>query len=108
MYGTVLAYIYFTDWFLCCPFPLPSLPNTIAGKTTPTTASTTSQVAVLPKVPGDSQKGTGPEGHPSVGNQGSPDSEAISVDGKEAGGAGRERERLRLSLAVCPLADLSR
>ncbi|XP_031432904.1 sema domain, transmembrane domain (TM), and cytoplasmic domain, (semaphorin) 6E isoform X1 [Clupea harengus] len=51
------------------------------GKTTPTTASTTSQVAVLPKVPGDSQKGTGPEGHPSVGNQGSPDSEAISVEG---------------------------
>ncbi|KAL2084502.1 hypothetical protein ACEWY4_020020 [Coilia grayii] len=51
------------------------------GKTTPTTASTTSQAAVIPKVPGDSQKGTGPEGHPSVGNQGSPDSEAISVEG---------------------------
>ncbi|XP_076136807.1 sema domain, transmembrane domain (TM), and cytoplasmic domain, (semaphorin) 6C isoform X1 [Alosa pseudoharengus] len=52
------------------------------GKTTPTTtASTTSQAAVLPKVPGDSQKGTGPEGHPSVGDQGSPDSEAISVEG---------------------------
>lgn len=91
----------FTDSFLCCPppplpssssCPPPPLPNTITGKTTPTASSTTSQVPVLPKVPGDSKKGTGPEGDPSVGNQGSPDSEAISVEGKEAGGSG-ERER---------------
>uniref|UniRef100_A0AAY4B6F8 Sema domain-containing protein n=1 Tax=Denticeps clupeoides TaxID=299321 RepID=A0AAY4B6F8_9TELE len=50
-------------------------------KTSPTSASTTNQVAVLPKVPGDTQKGTGPEGRPPVGNQGSPDSEAVSVEG---------------------------
>lgn len=55
------------------------------GKTTPTTASTTIQVAVLPKAPSDSPKGVpgpeGEEGEPSVGTQGSPDSEAISVEG---------------------------
>ncbi|XP_029596238.1 semaphorin-6D [Salmo trutta] len=61
--------------------------NTLAdsayGKTTPTTtASTTIQVAPFPKVAGDSERGTGPDGGPPVpvGDQGSPDSEPISVE----------------------------
>ncbi|KAM9405574.1 semaphorin-6D-like isoform 1-T11 [Salvelinus alpinus] len=60
-----------------------TLADSAYGKTTPTTtASTTNQVAPFPKVAGDSERGTGPDGGPpvSVGDQGSPDSEPISVE----------------------------
>lgn len=50
------------------------------GKTTPTSASTTYQGAAFPKEAGDPQRGTGPDGPPRVGEQGSPDSEPISVE----------------------------
>ncbi|XP_030639975.1 sema domain, transmembrane domain (TM), and cytoplasmic domain, (semaphorin) 6C [Chanos chanos] len=53
------------------------------GKTTPTTTSTTNQAADLPKMPGDSQKGTGAAGHPAEGDggvRGSPATEAINVE----------------------------
>ncbi|KAM6994362.1 sema domain, transmembrane domain (TM), and cytoplasmic domain, (semaphorin) 6C isoform 1-T1 [Tautogolabrus adspersus] len=50
------------------------------GKTTPTSASTTFHGAAFPKEAGDPERGTGPDGPPSVGEQGSPDSEPISVE----------------------------
>ncbi|XP_067365450.1 sema domain, transmembrane domain (TM), and cytoplasmic domain, (semaphorin) 6C isoform X1 [Channa argus] len=50
------------------------------GKTTPTSASTTYQGAAFPKEAGDPERGTGPDGPPPVGEQGSPDSEPISVE----------------------------
>ncbi|XP_042279544.1 sema domain, transmembrane domain (TM), and cytoplasmic domain, (semaphorin) 6E isoform X1 [Thunnus maccoyii] len=50
------------------------------GKTTPTSASTTYHGAASPKEAGDPERGTGPDGPPSVGEQGSPDSEPISVE----------------------------
>ncbi|XP_042345135.1 LOW QUALITY PROTEIN: sema domain, transmembrane domain (TM), and cytoplasmic domain, (semaphorin) 6E [Plectropomus leopardus] len=49
------------------------------GKTTPTSASTTYHGAAFPKEAGDPERGTGPDGRP-VGEQGSPDSEPISVE----------------------------
>uniref|UniRef100_A0A665TEC7 Semaphorin-6D-like n=1 Tax=Echeneis naucrates TaxID=173247 RepID=A0A665TEC7_ECHNA len=51
-----------------------------AGKTTPTSASTTHHGAAFPKEAGDPERGTGPDGPPPVGEQGSPDSEPISVE----------------------------
>ena len=68
---------------------LPLLPfTTTTGKTTPTSASTTYQGAAFPKEAGDPERGTGPDGPPPVGEQGSPDSEPISVEmeGKGKGG----------------------
>uniref|UniRef100_A0A3B4BF67 Sema domain-containing protein n=1 Tax=Periophthalmus magnuspinnatus TaxID=409849 RepID=A0A3B4BF67_9GOBI len=67
------------------PSPLPPsfLPppfTTTAGKTTPTSASTTNQGPAFPKEAGDPHRGTGPEGPPRVREQGSPDSEPISVE----------------------------
>ncbi|KAK2845129.1 hypothetical protein Q5P01_011788 [Channa striata] len=50
------------------------------GKTTPTSASTTNHGAAFPKEAGDPERGTGPDGPPPVGEQGSPDSEPISVE----------------------------
>nr|XP_020471142.1 semaphorin-6D-like isoform X1 [Monopterus albus]XP_020471143.1 semaphorin-6D-like isoform X1 [Monopterus albus]XP_020471144.1 semaphorin-6D-like isoform X1 [Monopterus albus]XP_020471145.1 semaphorin-6D-like isoform X1 [Monopterus albus]XP_020471146.1 semaphorin-6D-like isoform X1 [Monopterus albus] len=50
------------------------------GKTTPTSASTTYHGAALPKEAGDPERGTGPDDPPPVGEQGSPDSEPISVE----------------------------
>ncbi|XP_041844037.1 sema domain, transmembrane domain (TM), and cytoplasmic domain, (semaphorin) 6E isoform X1 [Melanotaenia boesemani] len=50
------------------------------GKTTPTSASTTYHGAAFPKEAGDSERGTGPDRPPPVGEQGSPDSEPISVE----------------------------
>ncbi|KAG8009750.1 Semaphorin-6D [Nibea albiflora] len=50
------------------------------GKTTPTSASTTYHGAAFPKEAGDPERGTGPDGPPPVGEQGSPDSEPISVE----------------------------
>ncbi|XP_069568044.1 sema domain, transmembrane domain (TM), and cytoplasmic domain, (semaphorin) 6C isoform X2 [Brachyistius frenatus] len=51
------------------------------GKTTPTTsASTTYHGAAFPKEAGDPERGTGPDRPPPVGEQGSPDSEPISVE----------------------------
>ncbi|XP_062255279.1 sema domain, transmembrane domain (TM), and cytoplasmic domain, (semaphorin) 6E isoform X1 [Platichthys flesus] len=50
------------------------------GKTTPTSASTTYHGAASPKEAGDPERGTGPDGPPPVGEQGSPDSEPISVE----------------------------
>ncbi|XP_029359390.1 sema domain, transmembrane domain (TM), and cytoplasmic domain, (semaphorin) 6C [Echeneis naucrates] len=50
------------------------------GKTTPTSASTTHHGAAFPKEAGDPERGTGPDGPPPVGEQGSPDSEPISVE----------------------------
>ncbi|XP_043972500.1 sema domain, transmembrane domain (TM), and cytoplasmic domain, (semaphorin) 6E isoform X1 [Gambusia affinis] len=50
------------------------------GKTTPTSASTTHHGAAFPKEAGDSERGTGPDRLPPVGEQGSPDSEPISVE----------------------------
>ncbi|KAF3839196.1 hypothetical protein F7725_017913 [Dissostichus mawsoni] len=50
------------------------------GKTTPTSASTTYHVAAFPKEAGDPDRGTGPDAPPPVGEQGSPDSEPISVE----------------------------
>ncbi|XP_045900484.1 sema domain, transmembrane domain (TM), and cytoplasmic domain, (semaphorin) 6E isoform X1 [Micropterus dolomieu] len=50
------------------------------GKTTPTSASTTYHAAAFPKEAGDPERGTGPDGPPPVGEQGSPDSEPISVE----------------------------
>lgn len=60
---------------------------TTTGKTTPTTATTTHHAAAFPKEAGDSERGTGPDRPPPVGEQGSPDSEPISVEmeGKGAG-----------------------
>nr|XP_023657008.1 semaphorin-6D-like isoform X2 [Paramormyrops kingsleyae] len=52
------------------------------GKTTPTSASTTNRGAAFPKVTVDPQRGTGPDDRPPVGEQGSPDSEAFSVEKK--------------------------
>ncbi|XP_059921870.1 sema domain, transmembrane domain (TM), and cytoplasmic domain, (semaphorin) 6E [Gadus macrocephalus] len=59
--------------------------NTVAadsayGKTTPATASTTNGGPALPKEAGDPERGTGPDGPALVGQQGSPDSEPISVE----------------------------
>lgn len=64
------------------PPPPPAFPSfTITtGKTTPTSASTTYHGAALPKETGDPERGTGPDGPPPVGEQGSPDSEPISVE----------------------------
>uniref|UniRef100_A0A3P9ILC1 Semaphorin-6D n=1 Tax=Oryzias latipes TaxID=8090 RepID=A0A3P9ILC1_ORYLA len=53
---------------------------TTTGKTTPTSASTTHHGAAFPKEAGDSERGTGPDRPPPVGEQGSPDSEPISVE----------------------------
>lgn len=53
---------------------------TTTGKTTPTSASTTYHGAAFPKEAGDPERGTGPDGPPPVGEQGSPDSEPISVE----------------------------
>ncbi|KAI9515438.1 hypothetical protein NQZ68_026172 [Dissostichus eleginoides] len=53
---------------------------TTTGKTTPTSASTTYHVAAFPKEAGDPDRGTGPDAPPPVGEQGSPDSEPISVE----------------------------
>uniref|UniRef100_A0AAQ4PJZ6 Semaphorin 6Cb n=1 Tax=Gasterosteus aculeatus aculeatus TaxID=481459 RepID=A0AAQ4PJZ6_GASAC len=50
------------------------------GKTTPTSATTTYHGAAFPKEAGDPERGTGPDGPPPVGEQGSPDSEPISVE----------------------------
>ncbi|KAL3980283.1 transcription factor E2F3 [Sarotherodon galilaeus] len=50
------------------------------GKTTPTSASTTYHGAAFPKEAGDPERGTGPDRPPPVGEQGSPDSEPISVE----------------------------
>ncbi|KAI4798623.1 hypothetical protein KUCAC02_020597, partial [Chaenocephalus aceratus] len=50
------------------------------GKTTPTSASSTYHVAAFPKEAGDPDRGTGPDAPPPVGEQGSPDSEPISVE----------------------------
>ncbi|XP_070690917.1 sema domain, transmembrane domain (TM), and cytoplasmic domain, (semaphorin) 6C isoform X1 [Pempheris klunzingeri] len=50
------------------------------GKTTPTSASTTYHGAAFPKEAGDPERGTGPDGPPPMGEQGSPDSEPISVE----------------------------
>lgn len=61
------------------PPPLPSFVAT-TGKTTPTSASTTYHGAAFPKEAGDPERGTGPDGPPPVGGQGSPDSEPISVE----------------------------
>lgn len=74
-----MLHFHFTNGSLCYPSPT----CTTTGKTTPTTtASTTNQVAPFPKVAGDSERGTGPDGGPPVpvGDQGSPDSEPISVE----------------------------
>uniref|UniRef100_A0A1A8G5E6 Sema domain, transmembrane domain (TM), and cytoplasmic domain, (Semaphorin) 6E n=1 Tax=Nothobranchius korthausae TaxID=1143690 RepID=A0A1A8G5E6_9TELE len=55
--------------------------DSVYGKTTPTSASTTRHGAVFPKEAGDSERGTGPDRpDPPVGEQGSPDSEPISVE----------------------------
>lgn len=61
------------------PLPPPSFVTT-TGKTTPTSASTTYHGAAFPKEAGDPERGTGPDGPPPVGGQGSPDSEPISVE----------------------------
>uniref|UniRef100_A0A3P8RT02 Semaphorin 6Cb n=1 Tax=Amphiprion percula TaxID=161767 RepID=A0A3P8RT02_AMPPE len=53
---------------------------TTTGKTTPTSASTTYHGAAFPKEAGDPERGTGPDRPPPVGEQGSPDSEPISVE----------------------------
>ncbi|XP_047453798.1 sema domain, transmembrane domain (TM), and cytoplasmic domain, (semaphorin) 6E isoform X1 [Mugil cephalus] len=50
------------------------------GKTTPSSASTTYHGAAFPKEAGDPERGTGPDRSPTVGEQGSPDSEPISVE----------------------------
>uniref|UniRef100_A0A8C7H2Z7 Semaphorin 6Cb n=1 Tax=Oncorhynchus kisutch TaxID=8019 RepID=A0A8C7H2Z7_ONCKI len=74
-----VLHFHFTNGSLC--YPSPTCITT--GKTTPTTTtSTTNQVAPFPKVAGDPERGTGPDGSPPVpvGDQGSPDSEAISVE----------------------------
>uniref|UniRef100_A0A8D0D1U6 Semaphorin 6Cb n=1 Tax=Sander lucioperca TaxID=283035 RepID=A0A8D0D1U6_SANLU len=75
----------FTNHSLCRPpLLLPSPPHppfvTTTGKTTPTSASTTYHGAAFPKEAGDPERGTGPDGPPPVGEQGSPDSEPISVE----------------------------
>uniref|UniRef100_A0A3Q3VP33 Semaphorin-2A n=1 Tax=Mola mola TaxID=94237 RepID=A0A3Q3VP33_MOLML len=64
------------------PPPPPAFPSftTTTGKTTPTSASTTYHGAAFPKETGDPERGTGPDGPPPVGEQGSPDSEPISVE----------------------------
>ncbi|KAJ3598279.1 hypothetical protein NHX12_001790, partial [Muraenolepis orangiensis] len=54
--------------------------DTAYGKTTPATASTTNRGPALPKEAGDPERGTGPDGPALVGQQGSPDSEPISVE----------------------------
>ncbi|XP_029306944.1 sema domain, transmembrane domain (TM), and cytoplasmic domain, (semaphorin) 6C [Cottoperca gobio] len=61
----------------CKAPPLEELP---LRKTTPTSASTTHHGAAFPKEAGDPERGTGPDGPPPVGEQGSPDSEPISVE----------------------------
>uniref|UniRef100_A0A8C4H0F2 Semaphorin 6Cb n=1 Tax=Dicentrarchus labrax TaxID=13489 RepID=A0A8C4H0F2_DICLA len=74
---------HFTNHSLCCPpLLLLLLPPfiTTTGKTTPTSASTTYHGAAFPKEAGDPERGTGPDGPPPVGEQGSPDSEPISVE----------------------------
>lgn len=68
--------------------PSCSLFTTTTGKTTPTSASTTRHGAAFPKEAGDSERGTGPDRLPPVGEQGSPDSEPISVE-MEGKGRGR-------------------
>ncbi|KAL4646750.1 semaphorin-6D-like isoform X1 [Arapaima gigas] len=62
-----------------CLVPLLPLP-VITGKTTPTSASTTNQGAAFPKVTVGSQRGTGPDDRPPVGEQGLPDLDAVSVE----------------------------
>uniref|UniRef100_A0A3B5BIX5 Semaphorin-6D-like n=1 Tax=Stegastes partitus TaxID=144197 RepID=A0A3B5BIX5_9TELE len=80
---------HFTNHSLCCPLPPPPPPPppppsspfaTTTGKTTPTSASTTYHGAEFPKEAGDPERGTGPDRPPPVGEQGSPDSEPISVE----------------------------
>lgn len=64
--------------FLLLP---PSTPfATTTGKTTTTSTSTTYHGAAFPKEAGDPERGTGADDPPSVGEQGSPDSEPISVE----------------------------
>ncbi|TWW79756.1 hypothetical protein D4764_10G0007860 [Takifugu flavidus] len=58
------------------------------GKTTPTSATTTSKGAAFPKEAGDPERGTGPDGPLPTGGHGSPDSEPISVE-MEGKGEGR-------------------
>uniref|UniRef100_A0A8C9RG51 Semaphorin 6Cb n=1 Tax=Scleropages formosus TaxID=113540 RepID=A0A8C9RG51_SCLFO len=62
-----------------CLIPLSPLP-VITGKTTPTSASTTNQGAAFPKVTVGSQRGSGPDDRPPVGEQGLPDLDAVSVE----------------------------
>ncbi|KAL0984831.1 hypothetical protein UPYG_G00147740 [Umbra pygmaea] len=60
-----------------------TLVDSAYGKTTPTTTtSTTNQVTTFPKVAGESERGTGPDGDSQVpvGDQGPLDSEPISVE----------------------------
>lgn len=75
---------HFTNHSLCCPLLLfllllPPFATT-TGKTTPSSASTTYHGAAFPKEAGDPERGTGPNRSPTVGEQGSPDSEPISVE----------------------------
>uniref|UniRef100_A0A8C5ECG5 Semaphorin-2A n=1 Tax=Gouania willdenowi TaxID=441366 RepID=A0A8C5ECG5_GOUWI len=63
------------------PFPPPPPSSlTTSGKTTPTSTSATFHGATFPKEAGDSERGTGPDRPPPVEEQGSPDSEPISVE----------------------------
>lgn len=88
----LVADSHFTNHSLCCPPPsfllllLPSSFVTTAGKTTPTSASTTHHGAEFPKEAGDPERGTGPDGPPPAGEQGSPGSEPISVEMEGKGG----------------------